>query len=67
MGQVIRIDEARIRDHLGEMVRGRVEEALNAMLTGFVVLTDMPAARAAKTCGRGTINGRWTPGLARSA
>ena len=23
MGQVIQIDEARIRDHLGEMVRGR--------------------------------------------
>jgi len=31
MGQVIQIDEARIRDHLGEMVRGTVEEALNAM------------------------------------
>ena len=29
MGQVIQIDEARIRDHLGEMVRGTVEEALN--------------------------------------
>jgi hypothetical protein len=26
----IQIDEARIRDHLGEMVRGTVEEALNA-------------------------------------
>jgi hypothetical protein len=24
MGQVIKIDEARIRDHLGEMVRGTV-------------------------------------------
>jgi hypothetical protein len=23
MGQVIQIDEARIRDHLGEMIRGR--------------------------------------------
>ena len=32
MGQVIEIDEARIRDHLGEMARGRVEETLNAML-----------------------------------
>lgn len=32
MGQVIPIDEARVRDHLGEMVRGTVEEALNAML-----------------------------------
>ncbi len=32
MGEVIRIDEGRIKDHLGEMVRGTVEEALNAML-----------------------------------
>ena len=32
MGQVIQIDEARIRDHLGEMVRGTIEETLNAML-----------------------------------
>jgi transposase-like protein len=30
--QVIQIDEARIRDHFGEMVRGTVEEALNVML-----------------------------------
>ena len=30
MGQLIQIDEARIRDHLGEMVRGTVEETLNA-------------------------------------
>ena len=29
MGQVIQIDEARIRDHLGEMVRGTVEESLS--------------------------------------
>ena len=28
MGQVIRIDEGRIRDHLGEMVWGTVEEVL---------------------------------------
>ncbi len=32
MGEVIRIDEGRIKDHLGEMVRGTVEEALNALL-----------------------------------
>ena len=37
MGQVIQIDEARIRDHLGEMVRGTVEEALNAMLDAEAV------------------------------
>ena len=43
MGQVIQIDEARIRDHLGEMVRGAVEEALNAMLD----------AEADRLCGAG--------------
>ncbi len=32
MGEVIQIDEARIRDHLGEMVRGTLKEALNAIL-----------------------------------
>jgi putative transposase len=32
MGQVIQIDESRIRDHLGAMVRGTVEKTLNAML-----------------------------------
>ncbi len=31
MGEVIRINEARIRDHSGEMVRGAVEETLNTM------------------------------------
>jgi hypothetical protein len=36
MGQVIQIDEARIRDHLGEMVRGTVEETLNAMLDVYL-------------------------------
>ena len=43
MGQVIKIDEGRIRDHLGEMVRGTVEEALNAMLD----------AEADQLCGAG--------------
>ncbi len=43
MGRVIQIDEARIRDHLGEMVRGTVEEALNAMLD----------AEADQLCGAG--------------
>jgi hypothetical protein len=32
MGQVIQMDEARMRDYLGEMVRATVEEALNAVL-----------------------------------
>src|SRR5215218_4665092 len=43
MGQVIQIDEARIRDHLSEMVRGTVEETLNAMLD----------AEADQLCGAG--------------
>ena len=28
----MRIDDARIQDHLGELVRGTIEESLNAML-----------------------------------
>src|SRR5215475_14482715 len=43
IGQVIQIDEARIRDHLGEMVRGTVEETLNALLD----------AEANRLCGAG--------------
>lgn len=43
MGDVIRIDDTRIRDHLGEMVRGMVEETLNAMLD----------AEADQLCGAG--------------
>ncbi len=31
-GKIIRIDEDRIKNHLGELVRGTVEETLNAML-----------------------------------
>ena len=44
MGRVIQIDEARIRDQLGEIVRGTVEETLNAML----------AAEADRLCGAGS-------------
>ena len=32
LGKVIRIDEGKIRDHLGEMVRDSVEETLNGLL-----------------------------------
>lgn len=32
LGKVVHIDEGRIHDHLGELVRGTVEETLNAML-----------------------------------
>jgi putative transposase len=32
LGKVIQIDEAKVRDHLSEMVRGSVEDTLNTML-----------------------------------
>ena len=32
LGKVVRIDDHRIQDHLGELVRGTVEEMLNGML-----------------------------------
>ena len=32
LSKMIRIDESEIRDHLGKLVRGTVEETLNAML-----------------------------------
>jgi transposase-like protein len=32
LGKVIEIDEGKIKDHLGEMVRGTVEETLNSLL-----------------------------------
>ena len=43
MGQVIQIDEDRIRAHLGEMVRGTVEDALNAIAKAMAFLAS-PAA-----------------------
>jgi len=30
--KVIKIDEARVREHLGELVRGSVEDTLNSLL-----------------------------------
>lgn len=32
LGKVVQIDDARIQDHLGELVRGTVEQTLNSML-----------------------------------
>jgi hypothetical protein len=65
MGQVIQIDEARIRDHLGEMVRGTVEETLNAFWMrkqiGFAVQDVTNALKAGRTPGPATMNARCTP------
>ena len=69
MGQVIQIDEARIREHLGEMVRGTVEETLNAMLAGrkLTSYAAQGAMSAAKSSGRtpvpATMNERCRPRL----
>jgi putative transposase len=43
MGNVIKIDEARIKDHLGNVVRSTVEETLNGLLD----------AEADRMCGAG--------------
>lgn len=32
LGNLIRIDDERVREHLGQIVRGTVEETLNALL-----------------------------------
>jgi hypothetical protein len=69
MGQVIQIDEARMRDHLGEMVRGTVEEALNAMLDAeadrLCGAGRYERSEARRERGRATTSGRWRPGPAR--
>ena len=65
MGQVIQIDEARIRDHLGAMVRGTVEETLNALLDAeadrLCVQDVTSGAKAGRTPGQEATNARCTP------
>ena len=65
IGQVIQIDEARIRDHLVEMVRGTVEETLNALRMpkpiDFVVQGVTNAARAGRIPGPAATSVRCTP------
>ena len=51
MGQMIQIDEARMSDHLSNLVRSTVEEALNAMLDAEVDRL-CGAARYQRTQGR---------------
>ncbi len=71
MGQVIQIDDARIRDHLGEMVRGTVEETLNALLDAEAdrlcgAGRYERSERGARTHGLAVMNGRCTPGPVKS-
>ena len=70
VGQVIQIDEARIRDHLGELVRGTVEETLNAMLDAEAdqalrrsAVTS--AARLVRTPGPAAMSGHCRPARAK--
>jgi len=69
MGEVIHIDEGRIRDHLGEMVRGTVEEALNALLDAEADRLCNAGATSGRmrvgTCGPAVTTGRWRRGRAR--
>ena len=46
MGQVIRIDEGRIRDHLGEMVRGAAKSGRSPRTTSKTF------GLSSTTCGR---------------
>jgi len=41
LNQVIKIDQARIKSHLGEMVRETVEETLNVMLDAEAKIGDL--------------------------
>ena len=66
MGHLIQIDEARIQDNLGEMVRGTVEEALNAVLGVEMGQGIMDAARQIRLCGTATTTVRYTPKRAKS-
>ena len=61
MGQVIQIDEARIRDHLGQMVRGTVEDTLDARPTNCAEPAGTSAPRGARIRGRAVISGLWIP------
>jgi hypothetical protein len=52
MSQVNQIDEARIQDHLGEMVCGTVLNAMLGALTGFAARGVTSAARLGRIPGR---------------
>ena len=47
LGKVIDIDEGKIQDHLGEVVRGSVEETLNGLLNAEADRVDAGCAGCA--------------------
>ncbi len=58
MGKVIQIDEARTCDLLGEIVRGTVDEALNAEADRLRGAARYERKKAARTSGRAIVAGR---------
>jgi hypothetical protein len=70
LGQVIQIDEAKIQEHLGEVVRSTVEETWNAMLDAeavvFAVPSDTNGPRLEKIPGRVPTSGTYRRKRAKS-
>ena len=71
LGQVVKIDEGRIREHLGELVRGTVEETLNGLLDAEAEQLCNAARyerrRSGGTAAQGTIGASCRPRPARSS
>ena len=70
MGNVIPIDDERIKDHLDRMVRGSVEDTLNALLDAEAdqlcnACNGTSAARLVAIPGPVITNASFTPRLAR--
>jgi len=70
LSNVVRIDDERIRDYLGQIVRGTVEETLNGLLEAEAA-RPCNAGRYERTEARrdtraGAIHVNWTPAPARS-
>jgi hypothetical protein len=71
LSNVVRIDEDQIRDHLGKIVRGSVEETLNALLDAeadrLCNAARYERRRRVATRGRGPMSAACTRGRARFA
>lgn len=60
LGNVIHIDDERIQDHLGRVVRSTVEETLNALLDAEA--DALTGGRPLRALGRPSGLPRWSPG-----
>ena len=70
LGNVIRIDDDRLKGHLDRTVRGTVKETLNAMLvrkpSGWLGRAAMSATKNGEIIARATTSGSCRPRRARS-